>query len=316
MPNLVPYAQDNPLDQVFQEQMAYEQSVRDMQAMANAFQAAEAAPQVAQAPQAPIQQALQSPQPEPQGPQPAPQGPRPMPQVSPMPFNMPQLPNDGVVRTEAAGRENLAYQEKQRARSVPFGRITVGMAQDIAANLSHLGPEGASQVLSQLSGLSIPGMIERQKALAQFNHDLRALDRALTRTALQDQRDIQNRQGQDRIDIQRDRTKGSSIPFAQADKKMRALVDAGLPPQVAKQVAQSWGYDIAGTQPEGGVMGMGKTEYPILVPRQNQRAQGSTPAAGGAAPGARVVVEKDGQRASLPVGQLGEAQKQGYKLVQ
>ena len=139
--------------------------------------------------------------------------------------------------------------------------------------------------------------------------------------ALTQQRQAENQMHQQAQALNTESRRMPSTPFKEANAIMLEMAKAGATPEQLHQAASAMGYDVAGTRPTGGFLGVGQTQTPVLGIRHPSGAVpqfGTAPApesTGGATQG-EVVVEKGGQRFAISPNKLQAAIKRGYKLVQ
>jgi len=260
----------------------------------------------------------------------------------------PRAPQGVTISDPAQQDEYLAHQ----------GRLAAGVAQQNildaqAANqlkllapllqqVHGLDPQLQGFLLSKLGFSGAPNVqdkqatqFQNQAALAQFKNEMGQGQRDIQNEgmkqrleisqaqlgALTQQRQAENQMRQQAQALNTESRRMPSTPFKEANAIMLEMAKAGATPEQLQQAASAMGYDVAGTRPTGGFLGIGQTQTPVLGIRHPSGAVpqlGTAPApepTGGATQG-EVVVEKGGQRFAISPNKLQAAIKRGYKLVQ
>lgn len=184
-----------------------------------------------------------------------------------------------------------------------------------------------AELQQKLLERSFPGMFADRQANTlqndlvklQFSHDLGAEERKLKH----DETKARIRDAEIRTQELLDRNR---LPLKDVRQQLIDAYNAGTtdPTQLA-EIARQGGYSYGGGT-SGTTLGISNRNIPFIdnqfEPRLGSRirmGEAQAPSGEASAPQAstptKVVVEKDGKRFRLPVGQLEEAQKSGYKLV-
>ena len=222
----------------------------------------------------------------------------------------------------------------RRIPGSPDPSLTVGHVRDIAGLLKNLSPAAQAEVMGAIT----TGMGPKARQLELAQERLQAYqtnateNRRLTgeRDAVTRERDQANRE---RADLKAKQE--SHVSEKAAKQGLKDLWDAGERDWTRlEQEAKKMGWNFLGGVTDGGIAGFGGTWEPRIGPLVTQGGPTPTPGSTPRTPpakgqqqgkphaqapqaqqGARVTVEKGGKKFSLPVGQLEQAQKQGYKLI-
>jgi len=198
--------------------------------------------------------------------------------------------------------------------------------------LKALGPDAESELMTRM-GIGAPAGQESKhlrdaKALADYNHALGAPDRAINQEIAR-ARVLDAKARVDQLAAEAEAR--NRIPMKDAKASMTGAYGSGTTDPIdLQQLAKSLGYSYQGGsrntflgvpygdfQPRLGVnqpvpqgAPSALAPKPGQAPAQTQPQQPKAPSTQG-----KVVVEKGGKRFTLDVGELEQAQKEGYKLV-